>query len=83
MVCIWIDRRVSGRVSKICGWMDGFIDQRIDGWMEIRCHSDEGGGAQEIIAMICPAEEYNSKVHQGRSRCLHPLSIKENIIMRI
>lgn len=74
------------------GWT---IDQCIERWMEIGCHSDsEGGGAQEVSATICPPEECYNTINQGfitftptkvwrGVASLHPVlqSLKENITM--
>lgn len=79
MICIWIDRRLSGWVSKICGWMDGSIEQCVGRWMELRCHSDKW--RRGLKKSICPAEECNNNKVLGvifTPASLQPLSIKEN-----
>lgn len=64
MVCTWMDKQMGGLV-RWEGRMDGFTEPGRDRWMGTRCHSDEGGGAQEITAFILPAEGSNNTVFQG------------------
>lgn len=51
--------------------MDGSLEQSMDRWMEIRCHSDEGGGAQKLSAAICPAEECEQHSKPGNVQVSH------------